>query len=49
MKVCKYCNGTNKVDVYDPVSGHYLKGLTCPCKCEEQKIEVRETREPVTV
>jgi hypothetical protein len=42
MGICKYCDGTGKVNMYDPATGKWVKKITCSCLA---KLEIAEPLE----
>ena len=45
--ICKYCNGTGKVNMYDPVTGKHVNNLPCPCQNKMEMIKPPETKDLV--
>ena len=45
IEICKHCKGTGKVDVFDPASGTYIKGLICQCKCDLKNTEEDQNKQ----
>ncbi len=47
MGICKYCSGTGKVDIYDPITGKWVNKLPCPCQSEPEIMDSPETKDLV--
>jgi hypothetical protein len=45
--VCKYCSGTGKLNIYDPITGKWVNNLLCPCQSKQETMESPELKDLV--
>jgi hypothetical protein len=45
--ICKYCGGTGKLDIYDPITGKWVNNLLCPCQSKQETMESPELKDLV--
>jgi hypothetical protein len=43
MGTCKYCDGTGKVNMLDPVSGKWVQRIVCQCQAKLEITKPNET------